>query len=86
MPVDAMHAGQFVAHALGLKDVGYAVLVHPRLKNVAQAVRCQSGSTGSQDASVASSTEGWPEPSQRWPWAWWEIRFPRRRPVAEGPS
>jgi hypothetical protein len=44
--VDAVHAGHLVAHPLGLQDLGDAVLVHPGLEAVAQAVRCQAPEHG----------------------------------------
>jgi hypothetical protein len=53
--VDAAHAGYLVAHTFGLQDVSDAQLVQPSLVAVAQAVRCQAGRNGSQEATGTGS-------------------------------
>jgi hypothetical protein len=39
--VDAVHSWHLVAHTFGFQDLRYAVLVHPGLEAVSQAVRGQ---------------------------------------------
>jgi hypothetical protein len=36
VPIDAVHTGHLVAHALGFQDFGNAVFIHPGLVAVAQ--------------------------------------------------
>ena len=48
MAVDAVHPGDLMAHPLGLQDVGYAVLVRPRLMAMSEAVRSQATQHGQQ--------------------------------------
>ncbi len=44
--VDAVHSGDLMAHPLGLQDLGNAVLVHPRLMAMSEAVRSQATQHG----------------------------------------